>query len=183
MWLYRVFPYLPRAAEGEPGHPLYVHPGAGSGRVDSSDGSYRVAYYADSPAGAIGETFGDLDAWSDAMLTTPSLPGARRALASVAVPDSAAILDLDDGPNLAKRGIRPSQVVHPSHAVSREWAQRVRGEGVWSGVRWWSFWYPAWGVVAMWDLSERDVVKVEELDRQHPAFAEANSFLRRPWTD
>jgi hypothetical protein len=149
--------------------------------VDSRDGSYLVGYYGDSAAAAVGESFGNLSTWSESMFNFPLLTGSRRALVTIAVPDSAAILDLDDGPNLAKRGLRPSQVVHPSHTVSQEWANRIKGEGVWSGVRWWSFWFSAWGVVGLWDLAARELVKVEAIDQNHPALAEANSFLRRPW--
>jgi len=115
------------------------------------------------------------------MFDSRKLPGSRRALATITVADSSPILDLDDGPNLAKRGLRPSQVVHPSHTVSQEWANRIKGEGVWAGVRWWSFWHAAWGVVALWDLSARELVKVEPIDKNHPAVREANAFLRRPW--
>lgn len=182
MWVYRIFPYLPGVPEGDAGHPLYVHPDQGRGRVDSRDGSYLVAYYGDSAAAAVGESFGNLGVWSDSMFDFPMVPGSRRALATIAIPDSAAVLDLDDGPNLGKRGLRPSQVVHPSHTVSQEWARRIKDEGVWSGVRWWSFWYSAWGVVALWNLADRELVKVESIDRDHPAVDEANSFLRRPWS-
>ncbi len=95
MLLYRVFPYLPTALSHEPGHPSYIHKPQGAHRLDNP-GHYTVSYFALEPSGAAGETFRDLDEWSDAMFVFPSLPGSRRALATYRVDDATPLLDLDD---------------------------------------------------------------------------------------
>lgn len=106
--------------------------------------------------------------------------GFRRALVTFSVDDAVSILDLDDGPNLARRALRPSQVVHPSHTVSQEWAARIRDERVWDGISWWSFWFSGWSIVGIWTPSLLDVVEVEELHLDHPAVVDARKRLRRP---
>ena len=116
MLVYRVFPYLPTAAHGEPGHPLYEHQPQRGGRIDHPD--YYVWYVATQAAAAVGESFGNLGCWGDTMFPFPAIPGARRALGVYRLPDELRLLDLDDAAALAERALRPTQIVtatSPSH--------------------------------------------------------------------
>jgi len=72
--LYRVFPYLPKAAPGEPGGALYIPP-QGGGRLDNPD-LYSVFYAGNAEAGAVAEAFGRFPEWTPDLLEgSPSLPG------------------------------------------------------------------------------------------------------------
>src|SRR5450756_1261968 len=76
--LFRVLPYLASARAGEPGHPLYVPPSTGAGRVDNP-GRYGVLYVGDAAAGAVAEAFGWMPEWSALMLRgRPALAGSVR---------------------------------------------------------------------------------------------------------
>ena len=80
MLLYRVFPWLPGAAAGDAGHPLYVQAaGQGRGRWDNPN-LYTTMYLSLSPEAAIGETFGNLARWSPKMFNFPVLPGSAKSL-------------------------------------------------------------------------------------------------------
>lgn len=179
--LYRVLPYLAAARRGAPGHPMYVPPAAGSGRVDNP-GLYDILYLGDSAPGAIAEAFGWASVWSSALLRgTPSLPGSVRALARYALDDAlAAVCDLDDAARLVELALRPSQVVTRERAVTQAWAATIYHRGEFAGVRWWSYYDPRWGSFGLWDvtaLSLVDVVVLDDLD--HPDIAEAADVLSR----
>ena len=91
MLAYRVIPYSPSAAAGEPGHPLYERRPQQGGRIDHPD--YHVWYLGRRPEVAVGETFGNLASWDASMFEVPFLPGGRRALAVLRLPDELRILD------------------------------------------------------------------------------------------
>ena len=60
MQVYRVFPFDPDAAAGNPGHPDHVYwPAQGRNRLDNPD-HYATWYYGATPEVAIGESFGNL---------------------------------------------------------------------------------------------------------------------------
>lgn len=152
MRLYRVFPWLASAREGEPGHELYVAEPSGAGRVDNPS-RYHGLYLSDSPVGAVAEAFGTLKRWTAQMFVRPDLPGSLRAVAAYEVADDVAIFDLDDAASLASLGLRPSQVVTRERAVTQKWALAIYEQGKWAGVRWWSYYDPAWYSYAVWDLT------------------------------
>ena len=150
MLVYRVFPHLPTAKAGEPGHPLHLHPVQGKGRWDNPT-LYLVRYLALSPEAAIGETFGDLQTWSPAMLAFPSLPGAQRRLGTYRFDETASpLLDLDDAEVLARRHLRPTQVVIKNLPRTQQVAADIFAEGRWAGIQWWSYQRPQWTVAALW---------------------------------
>jgi hypothetical protein len=181
MLVYRVFPYLPSAAPGKPGNPLYLQPSRGGGRLDNT--SYSVWYLSHDPCGAIGEVFGNRPTWSDSMFNDKRVPGSRKALATLRLPDDLSILDLDDAQVLLDRGLRPSQIVERNRAVTQAWAFRIfeerndRRERMWHGVAWWSFHRPQWRLLGYWGSTEPVVVKVEPLDYQHYAVDDAAKTL------
>lgn len=148
MRLYRVFPHDPTAAAGKPGHVDYA-PRQGKGRWDNPD-RYVARYFARSPEGAIGEAFGNLGEWSEAMFDMPGI--GRRALAEFDVPDTVRLFDFDDATNLAEFDIRPSRVVARDHTLTQQLAARLHGTGDWDGVAWWSFHWPDWTNVMLWGI-------------------------------
>jgi hypothetical protein len=188
MLLYRVFPHLSGAAAGSPGHPEYLHPSQGAGRLDNP-AHYLTWYLALEQSAAVGEAFGNLTVWREEMFPFPGIPGARRALGAFSVPDEIPLLDLDDANGLLKRGLRPTQVVSRTRPVTQDWALGVfhetNGDGSrkWHGVRWWSYQRPEWHVVGCWstDVSPR-CVEVEELRIDHPAVVDAAAALLKTRT-
>ncbi|GGC76070.1 RES domain-containing protein [Hoyosella rhizosphaerae] len=183
MLVYRVFPYLPKAAPGEPGHPLYRHTPQIGGRIDHPD--YYVWYLSRHAEGACGESFGNLPYWDDSMFEFPALAGARRALGTFTVPDSLRICDLDDPDQLSRLGLRPTQVITRNLAVTSNWGHRIwsethlsqPGEKRWEAVQWWSFHRPLWTVLASWVQPE--LADVQPLTLDHAAVLDAARALYR----
>jgi hypothetical protein len=177
--LYRVFPWIPDAREGRPGHPLYVSPLQGAGRVDNPE-QYSVLYASDSPEGAVGESFGTLAEWSDEMFVVPTMPDGGRSLGVYEL-GVGEILDLDDARSLLERELKPSSVVTRARAVTQAWALKIYREAAWAGVRWWGYHNPDWGAFGLWERSGLRVVTVEPLGRDHEAVLSAAGALNRPW--
>lgn len=181
MRLWRVCPHAPAAAEGEPGHPLYLPKIQGAGRIDNPD-LYRVFYVGDSAAGAVAERFGNLGVWTDAMFESGSATSGRRlSLIEYEAVQSLAVLDLDEPSALLKRGLRPSKVVTPDRAITQRWARAIHAERVWDGIRWWSYWDPRWSSFGLWTTSKLTVATVTPLSRDQAAVLEATARLARPW--
>lgn len=178
MLVYRVFPYLARAAAGEPGHPLFLHPDQGAGRWDNRD-LYRAAYVAASPSGAVGEAFAHLSTWSRAMLPLPVIPGAERALGVYRLDEERhPLLDLDDPRALLDRGLRPTDVVIRNRPRTQRMARDVFAEGTWSGLSWWSMHRPQWTLHVLWDVDALSSEAVQPLPG-HPATRDAAHLLTR----
>jgi len=157
--LYRVFPWLENVPSGSPGHALYVAHPQGNGRTDNPD-HYLTLYASDHREGAIGEAFGNHAIWTPDLLEgPPSLPGSRRALATLDA-SAAQLIDLDDPRSLVERDLRPSGVVTRDRDRTQQWALRIFNEGKWHGSRWWSFHNPDWGSFGLWSL---DKVKLEDV--------------------
>lgn len=183
MLVYRVFPYLPAARLGEPGHPLHEHRPQRGGRLDHPD--YYVWYLGREPEAAVGEAFGNLPEWNSSMFPFPLLPGSRRALGVFSLPDDLRVLELDDPRVLAELGLRPTQVVARNLAVTQAWGHRIwstrnlhdPAQKLWQAVQWWSYHRPVWDVLGSWVVPELD--HVEELDINHPAVKEAARALIR----
>ena len=186
MLVYRVFAYDPAALPGQPGHPEYMHPQSGKGRLDNPD-LYDVWYVALQPEAAVGETFYGFAAWSSSMLEVPFLPNGRRVLGVYRINDSLPYLDLDDARNLLDNGLRPSQVVGRQRSVSQEWARRIFGERSHSGqrkyavVRWWSLQRPHWTIFGFWvghrEAMPLEFVRCDPLTMDHPAVLDAIESL------
>ena len=176
--LYRVFPYLPAAAEDQPGGALYLPPQAG-GRLDNP-ASYSVLYLSDHPSGAIAEAFGRFPEWTAAMLGGgPGLPGSVRALARYQLPEDAEICNLDDPHRLLSLGFRPSDVVSRDCTHTRAWARRIFAEGRWTGIRWWSYYDPQWASFGIWHTASLELLEVVRLTLTHPALVEAARTIAR----
>lgn len=177
---YRCLWYDPRVTDPtSPGHPLYVPPRQGAGRVDDPDHEYRVRYLSTDPIGAVAETFGAFAVWTPALLTSPPrLPGAFRAIAAYDI--DVMVCDLDDPKSLMELGIRPSQVVSSDRRVTQGWARQVYDTGQYDGVSWWSRHDARWTCTGLWrhDPVVRDVTVLFRLT--DAPIAEAASALDRP---
>lgn len=184
MYLYRVFPYVPRARAGQPGHPAYLNPRQGAGRIDNPD-SYICWYLARDAAAAVGEVFGDLAQWTADALIVPFLEGARRALGVYELPDEVRVLDLDDARNLVELGLRPTNVVSRDRKVTQAWAMSIfsvrdtSGEPAWDGVSWWSMRESSWPVYGIWGVTPKPV-DVQPLTLESAAVIQASDLLVRP---
>ncbi len=186
MLAYRAFPYKGSAAPGKAGHATYLYKPQGRGRIDNP-AHYDLWYLALTPEAAVGEVFADLPVWSSGMFEFPAIPGSRRSLATFKVPDSAALLDLDDARNLFDGGLPPTQVVSRLRPVTQGWALRIfderndAGERTWAGVRWWSVQRPPWTILGLWVEPGTplpfDLVSVSELDVNQPAVVDAAASL------
>jgi hypothetical protein len=176
--LYRVFPYLAAAAKSEPGGALYVPP-QGGGRIDNP-GKYSVLYLSDAAAGAVAEAFGRFPEWTPAILEgSPSLPGSARAIARYRLAEDARICNLDHAERLRSLGLRPSDIVSRDYTRSRAWARRIYEQGQWSGVRWWSYYDPAWSSFGLWDIKRLSLDEVTLLGLDHSAILEASRTIVR----
>jgi hypothetical protein len=176
--LYRVFPHLPGAGDGEPGHALYVHPDQGRGRWDNPS-LYRAVYVASSPSAAIGETFAHLSSWTPGMLPVPTLPGASRSLASYLFDEEAhPLLSLDDAKTLLERGLRPTDVVVRNRPRTQRIAREIHAEGRWAGLTWWSMHRPQWTLHVLWRLDALVVQRIEHL-AGHPGLIDAAGLLAK----
>jgi hypothetical protein len=177
--IFRVFPWLPDARTRDgPGHPLYVSPTQGAGRIDGPD-RYRVLYASTTAVGAIGERFGDLEGWSEAMFVVPSLAGGTRALAEYVLDDP--LLDLDDAKALLERELRPSRIVTRDRGTTQRWARAIFDERRWAGISWWSFWNPDWVSCGIWAVDRLELASVAPLADRLEAVHEAREVLARPW--
>lgn len=180
MLLYRVFPYLDAAKDGESGSPTYLHRPQGGGRLDNP-GVYDVWYFSTIPEAGIAEVFERNPIWRDGMFDYPTVTGSRRALGAYRVDDGIGTLDLDDARALLDRGLRPTQVVTRNRPTTQAWALNIWNEGRWAGVRWWSFHRPHWPIVALWTAPGADcpaeVVEVETLHIGHRSVVDAAASL------
>jgi hypothetical protein len=171
------------SAQGDParnGHPLYVWPNQGAGRVDDPAGEYLVLYAGDSAAGAVAEHLGNYARWTPAVLEPPpsAPPGSVLALARIA--GDPQVLDLDDPYVLVEQGLRPSSVVSRDRTVTQRWARALFDSGEHAGVTWWSYRDPRWASYGLWDHMGLTLADdPEPLTLSHPAVVEASQVTSR----
>jgi hypothetical protein len=172
-----------RRGETDPqrnGHPLYVFPRQGAGRVDDPEGEYAVLYVCDSPAGAVAEALGDYARWTSAVLAPPPAAPRGSTLALVQLSGKPEVLDLDDPAVLVEEGLRPSRVVSRDRAVTQAWAKRIHDRSGYAGVSWWSYRDPRWAALGLWDHAGLSVAaEPEPLTLGHPALLDAAAVLPR----
>jgi hypothetical protein len=162
------------------GHPLYVWPRQGAGRVDDPESSYLILYVGDSAAGAVAERFGDLAAWSEAMLRPPPGAPAGSSLALIRYSGNPAILNLDDAAVLLEQRLRPSQVVSRDRRRTQTWARKVHDTLHVDGLSWWSYRDPRWASLGLWDRAALTVAEVAVLELTDPDVRAASEILNRP---
>lgn len=171
--------FVPSAAAGEMGHPLYVPSRQGRGRVDDPLHEYRVLYVADAPEAAVAEAFGDFAVWTPVLFDPPPLlPDAERAVFEYEMAPS--VCDLDDPKTLLEFGLRPSQVVSRDRDLTQRWARQIYDTGAYSGVSWWSYRDPRWASYGLWRYDDARPVAVTLLTSLgHPFIRAAADVLLR----
>lgn len=181
---WRVINWHPDAtAPTDNGHPLFVWPHQGKGRVDDPDGDYNVLYVGDSPKGAIAETFGRYSEWTKAMLAAPPSAPKGTVKALVRYQGDPAVLDLDDPDELTRLGLRPSGVVSRRRAETQQWARAIYDSNDHDGVSWWSYYEPMWASFGLWNYSNLSVAEDPvPLGLSHPDVQEAADIIRRLFT-
>ena len=93
----------------------------------------------------------------------PSLPGSIHALATYGLDDTAKLYDLDDAQNLVALKLRPSDVVNRDYTVTQALALQIFTTGTAAGLRWWSFYNPAWANNGVWTNSALTVADIQPL--------------------
>lgn len=182
MEFWRVLNWNPTASNSSNnGHPLYIWPRQGAGRVDDPEHDYLILYVGDSAAGAIAEAFGNYPQWTSTILDPPPAAPAGTAKALVRYTGDPEVLDLDDPYTLQDWSLRPSGVVSRERACTQRWARAMYETGEYAGISWWSFYEPRWASFGFWDASQLTVDGAPEpLTLAHPALLEAAALIRRP---
>lgn len=162
MRFFRVFPYVPTAADEQPGGAFFRSLG-GKNRADSPiPGVYRCLYVGDSAQGSIAEAFGRFGTWDAALLEAdpaePTLPNSRFALAAYELPDAVKVRNLDDAQALLDEELRPSQVVTRDRSITQAWSAKIQSTSRYAGVSWWSYYDSAWQSAALWDIRRLTLV-------------------------
>lgn len=161
MNLFRVFPYSEIVATYDRGGPLYVPTSSGQSRIDNPD-LYRSFYLAADPQAAIAETFGRFAVWRADTFVHAS--GSAYALATIDAPDDLALFDLNDIDALRSIGVmRPTDVVTRDREVTQAWARAIFERREFAGVRWWSYYNPAWPIVGLWAFDDLAVTSIDVL--------------------
>ncbi|WGW11527.1 RES family NAD+ phosphorylase [Saxibacter everestensis] len=156
-WRASVFSPSARTA-ADNGHPLYVWPEQGFGRIDDPEGSYLSFYAADSPDAAIAERLGNYARWTPAVLQPPPATPAGSALALIEYEGEPEVLNLDDPFALIDWGLQPSSVVSKDRTLTQRWARAVYDSGRYDGISWWSYRDPRWATYGFWSREGLEVV-------------------------
>ncbi|MDK1361139.1 RES family NAD+ phosphorylase [Arthrobacter sp. zg-Y1219] len=182
MEFYRVLNWDPAATDAtENGHPLFVWPDQGNGRVDDPAAEYRVLYVGSHPEAAVAEALGRFPTWAQGVLDVPRAAPAGSRKALVKYTGTPRVLDLDDPRVLLDLGLHPSQVITREYAATREWARSIYESNQHDGVSWWSFYGSQWASVGLWDWSSLTVDDDPEiLTLDHPAVEGAAAEILRP---
>jgi len=162
------------------GHPLFVRPMQGAGRVDDPEGEYLVLYAGDSPEGAVAEYLGNYPRWTAAVLSTPPASPAGSTLALVRLTGDVEVLDPGRPPRSRRPGPEAKLGRHP-----RACCDPAVGPGDLRSRRscwrpWWSYRDPRWASYGLWDrrgLALAD--QPEPLTLTHPAVITAGQVVSR----
>jgi hypothetical protein len=184
--LWRVFPWNPAAAEGEPFSAGFVPAGQGRGRFDLPGRPSGVVYLAETPEHAVAELIQRFRS-QPAPLEQADLVVAGQTLALVAVTlspaASAGVADLCDPELLARHGIRPDDTAARARPPSQRAAADLHAAGH-AGLRWWSAFFGEWHSVVLFrdrlEPGALDYGAPAPLHLAHPALTEAALALDVP---
>ncbi|MCC9145203.1 MULTISPECIES: RES family NAD+ phosphorylase [unclassified Arthrobacter] len=181
MEFYRVLNWDPSATDAsENGHPLFVWPDQGNGRVDDPTRDYLVLYVGSHPEAAVAEALGRFPIWKPAVLDVPRAAPAGSRKALVKYVGTPRLLDLDDPGVLLDLGLRPSQIVTREYAVTQQWSRTIFETNQHDGVSWWSFYGSQWASIGLWDWTSLSVEGDPEiLTLDHPAVEAAAAEIVR----
>lgn len=178
---WRVFPWNPRVADGEPFTAAFVPGGQAYGRFDLPGEDAGVRYYAESPEHAIAEKIVRLRNQSidDADLLEF---GFRLALVEVRidVPTRTPVFDLCSAESLRSLRIEPDETAFRDRRSTQGISQRIYDAG-YVGLRWWSVFRGEWHTFALYtERVPSDRLRFEDPDPltlDHPALRETADEL------
>jgi RES domain len=178
--LWRTVPLDRGAAAAEPGGPLWFpRDRQGFGRHDNPD-LYGCLYAAEDPVSAVAEPLAAFRGTGQLKASMLTQVGRPMALAEIAIPDAAWIVDLDDPHALSAEHLRPSRVATRARQVTQGGAADLyRAHPGAVALRWWSTLEASW---INWTLFDRaapalELIGVEELRLDDPAVREAAALL------
>lgn len=173
--LWRVVPWNPDAAAGEPFSPEYLPEQSGQGRFDLPSATPASArYFATTPEHSIAERIQDLrnGELADEFLFER---GYRLALCPVAVESTLDLADLCDPEELIARELRPDRLAYRDRSVTRRIAAQLHGDRGLSGFRWWSSFFGEWHTVVLFS----DRVPPAALRFERPTHLDSSSVPLR----
>jgi hypothetical protein len=177
---WRVFPWNPDAAPGDPYSPGWIPLAQGQGRFDLPASPGGVIYMAETPEHAVAEM---IQHYRGQTLDAADLIVAGRplALAQIAIDDdvTTGIADLCDPGVLVRLGIRPDETASSSRQTTQRIAAQLHAAGL-SGLRWWSALSGDWHTLVL--FSDRTKAKLrfavpEPLSLSHRVVVEAARAL------
>lgn len=178
--VWRVFPWDPDAADGEPFSPTYVPPLQGKGRFDLPGVPGGVLYCAETPEHAVAEQIQHLrgQTLDEADLR---IAGRGLALVPVTLPPMVRerVADLCDPEELLRLGVRPDETASRDRRLTQRIAASVHAAGH-AGLRWWSALNGDWHTVVLFRDrldSPLEYGAPERLTLDHPAVQEAARIL------
>ena len=180
MRLWRVLPWDPSAAAGEPGNALWV-PRAfqGTARHDAPD-QYGCLYLAEDAVSALAESLAPFRGTGDLRPELLVRSGRQLALAELELDAQAVLIDLDDPAVLTAETLRPSVVATGRRTVTQEYAVALfeRHPDA-AGLRWWSTLESSWIHVTLFDraLDALTASRVRALAIDDRAVSEAAAHL------
>lgn len=179
MHLYRVFPFVKTSKIGQVGHPLYVVPNLGTGRINNPD-LYQVSYWAKQKECAISETFGGFRKWNkNTFKGKPNLPNSTYAIATASVPDDFEYFDMDDLKNLSVLKLKPSRVVTRNQDETQAWAKSIFENSRTNGISWWSIYWPEWQSLGLWNIEQLTIEDIEILTNKNPEVIQAANTMNK----
>jgi len=147
--VWRVFPWDPGAADGDPFSATYVPSGEGKGRFDLPRIPGSVIYCSESPEHAVAER---IQHYRGQVLDAADLRlgGHGLALVAVTLPGEVGsrVLDLCDPEMLVRLGVRPDETASNDRRVTQRIASQVHAQG-YAGLRWWSAFTGDWHAVVL----------------------------------
>jgi hypothetical protein len=179
---WRVFPWDPAAAPGEPFSPEYVVPAERQTKGRFDLGTTSVLYLAESPEHAVAEM---LRPFTGRPLQGAQLLGAGRGLALVGVDLAHAAVtrcaDLTDPAVLLRHSIHPDALASRNRATTQAISRSLFDAGL-PGFRWWSALHGDWHALLLFLAriapGEIAYAKPEHLTPAHPAVVAAAHDLK-----
>lgn len=145
MRLWRTLPLDRRAAADEAGGALWFpREQQGYGRHDNPD-IYGCLYVAEDAVSAVAEALAAFRGTGQLTASMLTHLGRPIALAELALPDDASVVDLDDPAVLVVEGLRPSRIATRARGITQRLAadlHRAHPDAV--GLRWWSTLEASW---------------------------------------
>jgi hypothetical protein len=178
--LWRTLPLDRRAAVDEAGGALWFpREQQGYGRHDNPD-LYGCLYVAEDAVSAVAESLASFRGTGRLTASMLTQMGRPLALAEVALPDAAVMIDLDDPTVLVAEELRPSRVATRARGITQGIAAELyRAHPEAAALRWWSTLEASWINQTLFDRAADVLTLVDafEMRLDEPVVREAAAFL------